>query len=148
MFSYDYSTNTNLNSKNHDLSNDYVINMYNNITEKQFTHAVRTNTLPEVNKLKFSEQTLKMAVQIYNTNLYDNNVTFDKWLYQKRELLQFLTVEEMFYVFNCKSEPNGWIDETLEKMYNEHVEEEGSCTSLEEEEMQFNLEWDIEKGRF
>jgi hypothetical protein len=148
MFSYDYSTNTNLNSKNHDLSNDYVINMYNNITEKQFTHAVRTNTLPEVNKLKFSEQTLKIAVQIYNTNLYDNNVTFDKWLYQKRELLQFLTVEEMFYVFNCKSEPNGWIDETLEKMYNEHVEEEESCTSLEEEEMQFNLEWDIEKGRF
>jgi len=148
MFSYDYSTNTNLNSKNHDLSNDYVINMYNNITEKQFTHAVRTNTLPEVNKLKFSEQTLKMAVQIYNTNLYDNNVTFDKWLYQKRELLQFLTVEEMFYVFNCKSEPNGWIDETLEKMYNEHIEEEESCTSLEEEEMQFNLEWDIEKGRF
>jgi hypothetical protein len=148
---------------------NFISEIYD-MPEETFKQNVIDNTLPELDKLPVPEK----ARFPFRTNIKDfvfdgltptklvRQITerpdnFEDWLYMFRYILQYFTVKQMRIIYylnekmplanDCYSEPNAWVDETLEQMYissNDEAEDDAE----DADEFVFNLEWDIEKGRY
>ena len=137
--------------------NEDFINEIYDMPKIIFVQNVLDNTLPELDKLPVPENA-KFPVPIsLETNTLVRSLsevpdTFHEWLYQFRFMLQYFTTEEMFHIFHLYdfayglSEPNAWIDNSLEEMCAVKIDE--SILENEDVEFKFNLDWDIEKGTF
>jgi hypothetical protein len=139
--------------------NQEFINEIYDMPEALFIQNVLNHTLPEMSKLSIPEGTRFPVATSLNTDegppklmrtLTQVPDTFHEWLYQFRFMLQYFTIKQMFNIFYLYdftygvNEPNAWVDNALEQMYNEPPNEE--YTQEHDDEFLYNLNWDIEKG--
>ena len=141
------------------LNKDFIDEIYD-MPESKFIQNVLNHNLPELEKIPIPKGTMFPMQTTINTNTLaplklireftQVPDTFHEWLYQFRFMLQYFTIEQMFDIFHLNdfaygvNEPNAWIDNALEQMYNDHPDEE--CTQENDDEFLYNLNWDIEKG--
>jgi len=137
------------------LTEEFIASIYE-MPKEMFKNAVRNGTLPELPKIPLPEHVnyplIRLAELHGDSNQYYRQQTikceFEDWLYIKRFMLQYYTVNELFKNSDYGYEPHKWIDEKLEQKYNGENVSISLDSLAEQEEFKYNLEWDIEKGKF
>jgi hypothetical protein len=144
---------------------DFIDEIYD-MPKKDFIQNVLNHTLPEMKKIPVPPGTRFPVVISLNENILVRTLTevpdtFHEWLYLFRFMLQYFTIREMFNIFYIYDltygvdEPNAWVDNALEEMYAKEPDAALSDNNVDQstikksnEEFEFNLDWDIEKGNF